>query len=82
GLDGVCAITIDYVGYASDGGKLDIIVGDDKQTIDIEKSGSAGKQTIDISNGDAVSFTIQPPSGSGNGFNRIAVNSVTWTTNK
>ena len=83
GLDGVCTITIDYVGYANEGGTLEVIVGDKTETLTIEKSGTAGKQTVEFADSDATSFKVQPTKGSAENYsNRIAINSIIWTTNK
>ena len=83
GLDGVCTITIDYVGYANEGGTLEVIVGDKTETLTIEKSGIAGNQTVEFADSEATSFKVQPTKGIAENYsNRIAINSITWTTNK
>ena len=79
-LDGVGNVKVGYTGWSSSG-KLDVIVGDNTQTI-TANTDEKGTFDYNFDNNNATSITIKPQSSSENGKNRFVITSVSWTTNK
>ncbi len=79
-LSGVGSLKFDYIGW-SPSGKLDVIVGNDTQTI-VASTDDKGTFTHTYNDDTATTIKLVPQKSSENGKNRFVIKSITWTTNK
>jgi len=79
-LNGVGSVKFSYIGWSTSG-KLDVIVGDDSQTV---TANTDDKGTFEHTYDDdtATAIKLVPQKSSENGKNRFVIKSITWTTNK